>query len=293
MKYLQGFEATIYQDEPLKKYTSMRVGGPAKVFCIPETREALVEIIQELKRHNEPFRILGKGSNLIVRDEGVDTVVLKIDEQALGQLEIDKTNIRAEAGVKLGRLVAAATKAGLSGLEGLAGIPATVGGAVLMNAGGKFGNIEDCFVSAEILDLSSLQTYTADREAAAFGYRTSGFRDALVLEARFALAEKSTDEVKQRIQECTAFRSKTQPGGMSSAGCIFKNPPGDSAGKIIEELGFKGEKLGHAMVSKVHANYIVNTGNAKTSDILALIERIKARTLENRGIALELEVEIW
>lgn len=257
----------------LKDLTTLGVGGPAEVWTV-ETRE-------ELKRATEaPYRVLGNGSNLLVMDEGVPERVIRL----AGEFQTYDLKGWVGAGALLPLLVQEAARAGLSGLEGLLGIPAQVGGAVKMNAGTRFGEMADALEAVEVFHDGAFHLYTPAELG--FGYRTSRLPPGgIVTRVRLKLKERPPEEIRRRMAEVDAAR-KGQPK-RKSAGCAFKNPPGQSAGRLIDERGFKGLKVGDAMVAPEHGNFIVNLGQATAKDVLELVRRIQEE------LPLELEWEVW
>lgn len=268
----------------LRELTTLKVGGPAELWEVEDAaglREAT----------SEPFRVIGAGSNLLVSDAGVPERVVR-----LGRSFNDIAGMAGERDLWLGAatplpgLVRRAQRLGLSGLEGLLGVPAVLGGAVAMNAGTRFGEMSDCLQEVELFVNGGLERlYAADLHLA---YRHAELPDgAVVVRARVRLTPSEPDRVQARMREVDAAR-KGQPK-IKSAGCAFKNPPGDSAGRIVDAAGLKGLRVGDAMVSLEHGNFIVNLGNATADDVCALLERIGAR-LRDRGHApLELEWRRW
>ncbi len=257
----------------LKDYTTLRVGGPAELWTV-EAREELPLATEA------PYRVLGNGSNLLVLDEGVPERVIRLSGV------FTQYDLRGWVGAAtpLPLLVQEAYRAGLSGLEGLLGIPAQVGGAVKMNAGTRFGEMAEALEAVEIFHEGRFRVYLPGELG--FGYRKSGLPPGgIVTRVRLQLKERPKEEIARRMAEVDQAR-KNQPKG-KSAGCAFKNPPGQSAGRLIDQHGFKGLRVGDAMVSHEHANFIVNLGQARAQDILALVRQIQEE------LPLELEWEVW
>ncbi|WP_135256121.1 UDP-N-acetylmuramate dehydrogenase [Thermus caldilimi] len=257
----------------LKDYTTLGVGGPAELWTV-ETQEEL------LKATEAPYRVLGNGSNLLVMDEGVPERVIRL----AGEFTTYDLRGWVGAGVLLPLLAQEAARQGLSGLEGLLGIPAQVGGAVKMNAGTRFGEMADALEAVEIFHEGRFHIYLP--QELGFGYRQSHLPPGgIVTRVRLRLKERPLEEIRRRMAEVDAAR-KGQPK-RKSAGCAFKNPPGHSAGKLIDERGLKGLRVGDAMVSLEHGNFIVNLGQATAKDVLELLKRIQEE------LPLELEWEVW
>lgn len=295
MSFSGDFDDIIEGGFPLGKATTFGIGGPAEMLVRPRSREELRRLLAAAAAGGVRVRLLGAGSNLLVADEGVRGAVVKLAGRAFASVENLPAGLACGAGVPLARLVRAAAEAGLSGVESLAGIPGTVGGALIMNAGGRYGCIGD--VVEEVAALApdgSGGEVRLTREEAGFGYRKSNLRGLVLLAARLALTPDDPEAVRRRVREVMAEKSASQPLKMPSAGCVFRNPPGGPpAGQLIEELGFKGRRVGGAEVSSVHANYIVNAGGARCSDVLELIDSIREAAAKTHGIGLELEIEIW
>ena len=275
---------------PMKKYTWLRVGGEADLVVEPGSHEEFIELLNLLSSTNVPWVVLGEGSNTIVYDKGITGVV--ISTKKLKKIEIiDGTNVLAEAGAILGTILNKTIKAGLTGFEFAAGIPGTVGGGIFMNAGANNGEIKDVVDTVWIwLDGKEI---SIPRNEINFEYRNSNLpKKSVVTKALFKLEKGDAAESERNVKQYMAKRNSTQPIKMSNTGSIFKNPPDIAAGQLIEELGLKGYSIGGAMFSDLHANFIVNSGNAKASDVLELIERAKKEALERRGIKLETEVRV-
>ncbi|MBI4713088.1 MAG: UDP-N-acetylmuramate dehydrogenase [Planctomycetes bacterium] len=277
-------------NEPLKRHTTFSIGGPARVFIKPRSLAETQSVYKFCKSEGIPVYILGAGSNILINDKGINGVVIK---QAGLIISRKNTIIKVSAAYPLMRLVKRAIDAGLSGLEPLAGIPGSVGGAVMMNAGGKYGEIGQVIKSVSVVNRKG-ETETWQKDKLKFGYRISNLNKAIIGEVVLQLKRRKTQLVKNLVSAILAEKCQTQPLRDRSAGCVFKNPAsGPSAGALIDRAGLKGLAIGGAMVSHNHANFIVNTGNAKAGDVIALIDRIKEFVFKVSGIRLELEIEIW
>jgi UDP-N-acetylmuramate dehydrogenase len=277
-------------NEPLSKHTSFGVGGPADLFVEAWEPFAVAVALRTLRSANVPYVLLGKGTNVLVTDAGVRGAVVSL-YPGLSHVEVKGTRVIATAGVTLGKLCHVAADMGLSGAEFLAGIPGTVGGALNMNAGANGGCAGDLVAGITVLDAQGA-VRTLVCEELEWGYRNStvahdGF---CVLEATFSLTQSSPDKVHQRVYQALRERCRRQPLGARSAGSIFKRPPGDYAGRLLEEAGAKGLRVGGAEISRKHANFIVNTGSATAADILNLIRLAQKTVYERFGVWLELEV---
>ncbi len=279
-------------------HTSLKVGGPADLYAAPQDLADLERLVRAAAEARLPVFVVGAGSNLLVRDGGVRGVVVRLNR--LTAVRLDGDRLYAEAGVNLLRLVKLAERRGLSGLEFAAGIPGTVGGAIVMNAGTPQGETADVVERVWVLGHDGvLRDYDAD--ALGFGYRSSRFlagtgrqfpRPGIVVGAVFRLRQRSPAVVESRVREVTRYRLKTQPLAFPNAGSIFKNPPGRHAAPLIEAAGLKGMRVGDAQVSELHANFIVNRGRATARDVLRLIQVIERRVEEVHGVRLEREVRV-
>jgi UDP-N-acetylmuramate dehydrogenase len=296
---IANFRGELKEHEPLSRHTSYVIGGPADVFAAPVDRDDLLLLLREIGRQGLPYVVLGGGTNLLVRDKGFRGVAVSLRRLRTIRVERGYRSIGgafavvfAEAGAALAKLLVFAADQGLTGLEFAAGIPGTVGGAIRMNAGtaaGEFGDIVDTVT----LLTPQGAAITRGREELGFGYRTSTIPDGhFIVDARIILRRDEPGAVKGRIRELLKKRKQRQPAGQPNAGSVFKNPAEEAAGKLIETAGLKGTTVGGAMVSDVHANFIVNTGSATASDVLALMEIVKEKVLEVHGVRLEPEIKI-
>lgn len=291
-------QSPVAADEPLARHTSFRIGGPAELFVLVQNTQDLGRALRFASDRGLPVHLLGGGSNLLVLDEGVRGLVLKLDgefRQVDWVRQDGMAQVTAGAAVSVVGLARRATDQGLSGLEFAAGIPGTLGGAVVMNAGTYLGCIADVATRVWLMN-SRGEPEERGWEGMGFGYRTS----VLQREPRFVCKVQmeltpvaDTDALKARLREHLERRAATQPLSQPNAGSVFKNPPGDYAGRLIEAVGAKGWKSGGAMVSPLHANFIVNTGKATARDVLTLMERIKDAVRERFGVELEPEIKIW
>ena len=277
----------------LAPYTSARIGGPADIFLAADTASELARIVTELWEHGLPFTILGGGSNVLVSDRGIRGVVLLNRAKGVKFHLGDQPSVTAESGVVFSNLANRCASKGLAGLEWAATVPGTIGGAVYGNAGAFGGDMAGDLVSAELLTANGRETFTSAQMG--YGYRTSvlkrGELKAVVLSAELKLKNSTKDDVTVKIQQFSAHRKATQPPG-ASMGSMFKNPPGDYAGRLIETAGLKGTRIGNAEISPVHGNFFVNHANTKAEDIRALIELVQKTVKEKQGVELELEVEL-
>ncbi len=238
------------------------------------------------------MRVLGGGSNLLVHDEGVAGVVLHLSDPAFSRIEIAGTRLTAGSGASLSHLISHSVKAGLAGLDTLVGIPGTVGGALHGNAGGKSGDIGQHVNSVRVVTIAG-DTFVRQEDELAFAYRSSSLNELIILEATFDLHHEDPEELTRRMRKLWIMKKATQPLTFQSAGCIFKNPRGMSAGWLIEQAGLKGTRIGDAEFSDRHANFIVSHPGAASKDVLNLVDLARAKVSEQFGVDLELEIQIW
>lgn len=277
--------------EPMRRHTTMLCGGVAQFWIEPQTFESLAAISQYCRQTPIAQRIIGRGSNLLIRDGGLRGVVLHPKLGCFGELSIEGNTVHAGAGVRLKKLAHATAKAGLTGLEWMEGIPGNLGGALRMNAGAMHNETFDTLQSLTVLTPSGEIT-TLQRDAIEVFYRNVPLlREHFALKASFLLQPSSADKINKKLEDSREKRRTSQPP-IASAGCIFKNPESIPAGQLIEELGLKGLSIGKAQVSTIHGNFIINTGGATSSDILHLIAHIQKTAMQQRGITLHTEVQI-
>jgi len=289
------FKGEVKFMEPMKNHTSLRIGGPADVFAMPQDVLSLINTHTALKRNKIPVFHLGGGTNILVRDRGIAGVVLSSRSfRRIGVVSRDSSYVyvAVEAGALLQRLVQYTKENGYSGIEGLAGIPGTVGGAISGNAGAFGCEIKDVLVSVEIMDTEGkIKKVKADKIG--FRYRSSGILpDEFILSAEIKLTAGNTEEVSSRIENFLKIKKEKQPIWEASAGCVYKNPSGLSAGKLIDEAGCKGMSVGGIEVSNLHANFFINKGEANASDFIRLMEEVAGIVKEKFRILLEPEIKI-
>lgn len=283
----------VKRNERLSQHTTMKIGGPADIFIEPASLENIQKVMTFLKEWQIPWRAIGRGSNLLVSDKGIEGVVIKLSS-GLDHLTINDSKITVGGGHSLVSLSTLISKKGLSGLEFASGIPGSVGGAVYMNAGAHGSDISKILTKAHILfDDGSMEWLSNDEME--FTYRTSVLqkkRPGIVLEAEFQLTKGDKTAIVSQMQKNKDYRKQTQPWNFPCAGSIFRNPLPNYAGKLIEDAGLKGFQMGGAKISEMHGNFIVNAGNATAKDVLDLIQYIKDTILNLYGIKMETEVEI-
>ncbi len=292
-------ESQILIDEPLAKHTSLQVGGPAFYVVQPRTTEEIVYIIDLCKGMGMPFYIIGRGSNLLVSDEGYDGTIIKLSDEfsdvTVSPFSEEQNTyiVRAQSGISLYNLANTIASEGLAGFEFAAGIPGTVGGAVTMNAGAYGGEIKDCIHSVTALD-KECNLITLSKEELELSYRSSIIQREgyIALEAEFVFGTGNPDEIFEKIEELNNRRRDKQPLEYPSAGSTFKRPEGSYAGKLIMDCGLSGYSIGGAQVSEKHCGFVINKGDATASDIYNLILHIKNDVLKKYGISLEREVKL-
>lgn len=282
----------ILLNEPMKKHTSFKIGGPADIMVLPASEEEIVHALKVCKDTSVPFFIMGNGSNLLVRDKGIRGVVIKISEN-YNQIEIDGTNIRAQSGVLLSTLSKAAVRNSLKGLEFASGIPGTLGGAITMNAGAYGGEIKDAVVSVRCID-SNGNIHILQKEDMKFGYRTSLIQttDLIVSEVNMELEYGDQQESLDLMADLARRRREKQPLAYPSAGSTFKRPVGYYAGKLIQDCGLKGLRIGDAQISELHAGFIINLGNATAQNVIDLIKKVQEIIYDKYGVEMVPEVRI-
>jgi len=282
----------IVRDEPLARYTSFRIGGPAEYVARPRSLDELRAVISWSRSEGLPWRVLGCGTNVLVADEGIAGLVVSLEDGAFRTESVQGSRIVLGAGWRLSRLVGLASKAGLSGAESLVGIPGTVGAAIVMNAGGRYGSLGDVLSSVRLVRPDGTEDEVRHAEMG-LGYRSSVLGGCVVVEATCELTEAHRRSIEAEQKRIYEEKRATQPLWERSAGCVFKNPPGKSAGQLIDSLGLKGLSRGDACISMKHANFIVNRGRACAADVLGLIEDVRRRVGEAFGVDLELELVVW
>lgn len=280
-------------DRPMRLYTTFRIGGKAAAFAAVKSLPLLERVVSFLRTHGTPWVLLGKGSNVLVSDDGIDGLVIRLggDLAGIGMCE-QETCLRAGGGVPIRRMLDACEGKGLGGLEYLAGIPGTAGGAVAMNAGAMGREIAGSVRSVDLMTFEG-GTLSADADTLGFSYRSCSLPDgAIVTGVLFKVQKASPERVRDGIRRNLELRRRTQPVKFPSAGSVFRNPPGDSAGRLVEKAGLKGKRVGGAEISTLHANFIVNRGGAKASDVLSLMRLARDEVFRGTGIKLEPEVRL-
>jgi UDP-N-acetylmuramate dehydrogenase len=293
MHLFDDFRGTVKLDVPLAPLVWFRLGGAAAYFASPRQLDELVALLNRCRQEGIAFKILGGGSNVLIRDEGVNALVIHLESPFFSDLTVRENIVEAGAAVPLTALISHSARAGLGGLEVLTGIPGTVGGALRGNAGGRQGAIGQFVRRATVLDPSDL-VQVRERDDLSFADRDSNLDDPLILSAEFELTPEDPESVVRRMRRIWIIKKENQPYGHQSSGCIFKNPSADvSAGALIDQAGLRGTRLGGAEVSDRHANFIIAHPGAKASDVLQLIDRIRQRVWQQFGYELELQIQVW
>ena len=287
------FGERLQENVSLAAYTSARIGGPADALIVVKSADELAEAVTRLWEMNSPFTILGGGSNVLVSDKGVRGVVILNRAKEIRFETGNQPKVRAEAGAAFSNIANRAAELGLAGLEWAATVPGTVGGAVYGNAGAFGGDMAGSLIEAELLTQNGREHWPVEKME--YGYRTSALKRStlkfVILAAELHLSHSTKEAVRFKMAEFISRRKSSQPPG-ASMGSMFKNPPGDFAGRLIEAAGLKGMRIGNAEISKVHGNFFVNHGDTKAGDIRKLIELVQQTVMEKSGVKLELEVEM-
>lgn len=283
---------TIKEDESLSKYTTFKIGGPARVLIEAKSDEEVLKLVRLFDEMKEDYLIIGNGSNLLITDAGIERPVIVLDKNFSNIITIDEVTLYAEAGASLKSLANKALELGLGGLEAISGIPGTVGGAVYMNAGAYGSEIKDVVTKIRYIKDDSIAELDANK--ANFAHRRSIFQEKgyIILGAYFKLEKKDKKDIEEEQRDYTQRRKDKQPLEYPSAGSVFKRPEGYYASKLIEDAGLKGLSVGGAMVSKKHSGFIINTGSASLDDVVTLIEKVKAIVQEKFAVSLEEEIRI-
>lgn len=282
----------VLTDEPMDKHITFRVGGNADFYVIPHSIDEVKELVGMLKSRNYPYYILGNGSNMLIGDKGYRGAIIKLYKN-MSDIQIEGNIVTAQAGALLSKLAACCCEESLEGLEFAAGIPGTLGGAVVMNAGAYGGEMKDVLLSVTVLDDNG-EIIELNNEQLELGYRSSiiSKKGYIVLEAKLKLKNGNSEEIKNKIEQLRKKRIEKQPLEYASAGSTFKRPEGYFAGKLIMDSGLKGRCIGGAKVSEKHCGFIINTGNATAKDIKELIEFATETVYEKFGVKIETEVKM-
>ena len=280
-----------FMNESLKKHTTYGIGGPADLMIFPKSKQDLIKVIEIINENKIQLTILGSGSNVLVSDNGIRGAVISL-KNSLKQIEVDENILYAECGTMLGKIVKHAVKNNLIGLENLNGVPGTLGGALIMNAGAWGGEISENLIHVEVINSKS-EIQKIQKKDLNFSYRQSSFnKDDILLSAKFNLKKADKDIIKENFIEAQSGRKKSQPLNKRSAGSLFKNPKNNSAGKLLDKAGLKGLSIGDAKISEKHANFFINDGDASSRDMLMLIKKAHKAVKDKFNVNLSLEVRL-
>lgn len=286
------FKGDVFENELLSKHTWYQIGGTCDYYCVPCDVEELKKLMDYCERNQRPYFIHGKGSNLLISDNGIKGFVIDLSK-ACSLIKIDELSVQAGAGYYMPKLVLECEKAGLGGIEMFAGIPGSVGGAIKMNAGCHGREMFDVLTEVTIMQHGRIEFLPKERIE--FGYRhVKTFDDPsrIILSGTMRMERADTNKLAERRKEFMKKRQQTQPINLPSSGSVFKNPLNDHAARLIDQCTLKGFRIGHASVSDKHANFIVNEGGAKASDVLEVMKHVKHTVFEKFGVVLELEVKL-
>jgi UDP-N-acetylmuramate dehydrogenase len=292
MRLFKDWERITSEGERLAPLTSFRLGGPARWLLRPESEADLAAVLRRSADDGVRVRMLGRGANLLIGDEGVPDAVIHLSAPYWQRYSFTDDGLHAAAGANIARLVIESVRRGMAGLERMAGIPGSVGGCVRMNAGGRGGSLGEIVRKLRVMDRAG-EIHELRRDELEFGYRKCVLGDRIVLSAEFALEPDDPDVTRARCDELWQYKRATQPLHQHSAGCIFRNPAGHAAGALIDQAGLKGRAVGGAQVSPQHANFIVARDGACSQDVLDLIREIQETVHDRYAVNLDLEVEVW
>jgi UDP-N-acetylmuramate dehydrogenase len=282
----------VRQQVPLAERTWLKVGGPAQFFAEPASMEELQAVVGRCRDEGLPARLLGGGSNVLVRDEGTAGMVISLANPCFAKIQVEGRRVTVGGGASLANAITVTVGAGLAGLEPLVGIPGTVGGALHGNAGSHGGDIGQWATAATVMTRGG-ELIQRQRGDLVFAYRQSSLDELVVLETQFELEEEDPLEVTKRMQKLWIVKKANLPMAHENTGCIFKNPRGMSAGMLIDQCGLKGERVGAVEVSQRHANFFVAAQGATAKDVLQLMDVVRTRVAERMGVELETEINIW
>jgi UDP-N-acetylmuramate dehydrogenase len=285
-------EAIVTEDEPLARHTWYRIGGPARWFIRPQSVEDLQEVVRRCNESDIKTYVLGLGANVLVGDNGVDGAVIHFDQDYWRRAKIEKNSLEVGAGVDMQKLILRTVRAGLAGIESLAGIPGTIGGGIRMNAGGKYGDIGSRVTKVTVMGQDGT-VFDRVKGDLMFDYRQTNITSPYILGATLEVDEEDPEVLMKRTKEIWMFKKNSQPLNTKSAGCMFKNPRGLSAGALIDQAGLKGFKVGGAEVSEKHANFIIAHPGCRADDVQKIVKIIQEKVAEKSEVNLETEVKMW
>lgn len=292
MESFAGFEHIVRDHEPLAPHTWLRLGGTAQYFAEPTSLDELTALVCRCRDQNLPVRLLGGGSNLLIREAEIAGLVIHLSAPAFSEISVAGTRITAGGGARLGHVISTAVREGLAGLEYLVGIPGTVGGALHGNSGTSSGDIGQWTSRARVITWEG-QILTREADDLRFAYRQSSVDDLAIIDADFELQRENPRELTKRLQTLWIVKKSQQPRSGQNAACIFRDPDGADASSLIEQAGLKGIKIGEAEISEDNANFIIARPGATSRDVLRLIEWVREKVGERLGIELETGVEVW
>jgi UDP-N-acetylmuramate dehydrogenase len=292
MNIFSGLGKIVEKDYPLGRSTWFGLGGNADYLIQPQSVDQLADVIKRCDENELPIHVLGFGSNLLVTDNGVKGAVIRLAGDEFSRVDFDGQTLTAGAVAELNKIVLDCVRKGLGGLEALAGIPGSIGGAVRMNAGGHFGDFGSAVEAVTLMDNEG-EIFERAKPELSFDYRSTNITAKFILGAKINLFEADPQQLLKTVKEVWIYKKNTQPLKTKSAGCIFKNPRGMSAGAMIDRTGLKGTKIGGAVISEKHANFITAKADCKSSDVIALIQKVRKEVKEKFDVELELEIEIW
>ena len=292
MNLFANLDEIVKENVPMAQHTWFKLGGPARYFISPQTHDQLQEVVKRCQENNLDIFVLGRGSNLLVADEGIDGAVIRLSQGDFTEIEIQDQVVKAAAGVDMGHLIGICAREGLSGLECMVGIPGSVGGTIQLNAGGSFGDIGSVVKTVNLMDRTGY-CFCRERSDIFFGYRTTNIMAKFILGAEFELAPDDPEKIGRAIKEVWMFKKNTQPINSRNAGCVFKNPRAMSSGALIERAGLMGTRIGGAVISDRHANFILAEDGATSKDVLQLIDKVQETVNAKFDVDLELEIHIW
>ena len=282
----------VRENVPLAERTWFKLGGAARYFAEPTSTDDLLAVVQRCRDEQLHVRLLGGGSNILVRDDGVAGMVISLSGPKFSEIKVTGNRVWAAGAAQLANVITTAVGAGLAGLEPLVGIPGTIGGGLHGNAGTQAGDIGQWTCRAHVMTRTG-EVITRERGDLVFAYRQSSLDELVILDAEFELEEEDPDELTKRMQKQWIYKKANLPMAHENTGCIFRNPRGMSAGMLIDQTGLKGERIGAAEVSPRHANFIIAHPGCTTRDVLKLIDLVRSRVAEKMGVELETELEIW
>jgi UDP-N-acetylmuramate dehydrogenase len=287
-----GLDEIVTQDAPLAPLTWYKIGGPAKYLIQPRSVEELQEASRRCVENDIPIYVLGLGANLLVGDQGVNGAVFRLAQEFWRRMKITGDSLEVGAGADMQKLLLRMVRAGLAGIECLAGIPGTIGGGIRMNAGGKFGDIGAVVTKVQVMDING-ELFERTKDDLVFDYRSTNISATFILSATLELEQEDPEKIMKKTKEIWMFKRNTQPLNTKNCGCIFKNPRGLSAGALIDQAGLKGFRVGGAEVSDKHANFIIAHPGCKADDVMKLVKIIREKVWEKNQLHLESEVQIW